>query len=463
MRPNTCWIIIFIFLYLSGCAEYKPLPIKPEIVEARLSPPTLKTIQSQAKVIRHPILKPVLFDEIDGLSPQEAAILAVLVNPSLRTERDRHALASSQLLQAGLLPNPQLSYSLSSPSGGSTQGTFNAFGLGLQWNVIALISRSAKIDVANYKLEEVDLAIAWQEWQIAQAARVAVYRLVILSQQVELSLAMHKRLQENLKSVNHAVNESLLTGLDLAAARTALNTANLRLQGFQKQVREQKLLLNRAMGLPPETDIKLQLNIELSDNVKTVSYEELAKGIENHRLDLMAFRKGYESQESSVRVAIKKQFPKIQIGLTHARDNSELYTVGFGVSITLPIFNRNQGKIAIAQATRQQLFDEYVNRVFLARSNIAQWITNIKSTNSIIQTVNKNLPDLENLVETYRVAMTLGHVNILNYYDAWNSLTLQRINLLALKLQLAELRIALEISSGLYNIEPEESDFSSNQ
>jgi outer membrane protein, heavy metal efflux system len=447
---------LFAILFVTGCAEYKSLPIIPETIDARLAPPPFTDIRAQAKTIKHPVLQPVAFDETDGLSTDEAAILAVLVNPSLRAVRDQQGIAEAQLLQAGILPNPQLSYSLDFPSGGSTAGTTSAFGLGLNWNVTALISRSAKIDAAKFKLEGVDLAIAWQEWQIAQTARVAVYRLVTRNEQVQLSLEMQKRLQENLKSVSQAVNAGLLTGLRLAAARTAFNKANVGLQRFQKQVREQKLLLNRAMGLPPKTNIKLQVNTELPENVKIASQDSLVRDIENRRLDILALRKGYESQEASVRVAIKKQFPKINIGLTQARDTSNLYTAGFGVSISLPIFNRNQGKIALAQATRQQLFDDYVNRVFLARSNIAQLTTNIQSLNRIIQTVDESIPNLEDLVNTYRMAVTLGHADILNFYTAWNNLTAKRIELLSLKLQLVELRTALEISSGFYKIESEE-------
>jgi len=454
---------LFGILLLTGCAEYKALPVTPETVDAKLTPPPFTDIRAQATTIKHPVLQPIAFDETDGLSPDEAAILAVLINPSLRAVRDQQGIAKAQLLQAGILPNPQLSYSPSFPTGGSTAGTTSAFGLGLNWNVTALISRSAKIDAAKFKREGVDLAIAWQEWQVAQAARVAVYRLVVLNQQVELSSEMQKRLQGNLKSVSQAVDEGLLTGLRLAAARTAFNKANVRSQRFQKKVREQKLLLNRAMGLPPETDIKLQANTELPGNVKIASPDSLANDIENRRLDILAFREGYESQEASVRVAIKKQFPKIQIGFTHAKDNSDLYTTGFGVSVSLPIFNRNQGKIAIARATRQQLFDDYVNRVFLARSNIAQLIANIQSVNGIIQTVDESIPNLEDLVNTYRTAVTLGHADILNFYTSWNNLTAKRIELLSLKLQLVELRTALEISNGFYTIESENPKSSTTQ
>ena len=66
----------------------------------------------QAKEIKHPLLKPIDFDIRNGLSPDEAAVLAVIANPKLRASRDERQLAAAQLLQAGILPNPQFSYAL---------------------------------------------------------------------------------------------------------------------------------------------------------------------------------------------------------------------------------------------------------------------------------------------------------------------------------------------------------------
>ena len=91
----------------------------------------MDTVRVQAKEIKHPLLKPIDFDIRNGLSPDEAAVLAVIANTKLRAVRDQRQLAAAQLLQAGILPNPQFSYSLAPPTGGATQGTVNAFNFGL--------------------------------------------------------------------------------------------------------------------------------------------------------------------------------------------------------------------------------------------------------------------------------------------------------------------------------------------
>ena len=61
--------------------------------------------------------RPLRLDASDGFSPDELSLLAVLLNPELRGERDRRELASAQVLQARLLPNPQLGFGSGIPHG----------------------------------------------------------------------------------------------------------------------------------------------------------------------------------------------------------------------------------------------------------------------------------------------------------------------------------------------------------
>src|SRR4051812_34681584 len=88
----------------TGCAKYDAAPITHERVEQRLATPDADTLNVAASKLQHPILKPQILDLEHGLSPDDAAVLAVIANPSLRAERDRRNIAAAQLVQAGLLP-----------------------------------------------------------------------------------------------------------------------------------------------------------------------------------------------------------------------------------------------------------------------------------------------------------------------------------------------------------------------
>lgn len=447
------WAIsIALSLVLSACAHYQPLPLTEDSIQQQLQTPSREQLTIQAAKIKHPLLEPVKFDMEDGLSPDEAAILAVLRNPELRVARDQHGIAKAQLLQAGLLPDPQVSYSFSAPSGGTDLSMSNAFGLGLSWEATALIWRQNKITAAGKQQQSIDLQIAWQEWQIAQAAKLAAYQLIVYSRQQALLSEMAQRLEDNRARLQEAAELGLVTELERVAAVSAKNLVDIRLLALKLQIKQQQQQLNRAMGLKPHEVVNLQQDIELVAAMNAPAYDALIHNVENRRLDLMALKRGYESQEERLHIAVMQQFPQISIGFNSARDNSNLYTMGFGVSMTVPIFDRNQGQIALDRATRQQLFDQYTSRLFQARADIAELLVTIASINKQIQSVRHAIPDLANLVNAYQSGIENGQVDVFNYYVAWNSLTDKKIDLLNLELQLVQAGIALEVASGLYHV-----------
>jgi len=167
----TLWIL------LPACTGYHALPLSPE---AAGETPNMTRIRIAAQEISHPILKPLDFDDRNGLSPDEAAVLAVLANPGLRAVRDQRAIAAGQVLQAGILPNPRLTYFVSIPTGVFPVETVTKFGGNLMWDLQTLINRGARVEAAETRAQAVDLDVAWQEWQVAQAAKLAAYRLLTL-------------------------------------------------------------------------------------------------------------------------------------------------------------------------------------------------------------------------------------------------------------------------------------------
>jgi cobalt-zinc-cadmium efflux system outer membrane protein len=411
-----------LFCLLTGCASYQPKPLTEQAVEQQLATPAAQPLSIQVAQIRHPLLKPMPFDIENGLSPDEAAILAVLRNPGLRAIRDQHAIANAQLLQAGLLPDPKVSYSFSAPSGGTDLGMNNAFSVGLSWEATALIWRQNQITAAERQQQDIDLQIAWQEWQIAQAAKLAVYQLIVYRQQRSLLSEMARRLEDNRVRLQQAAERGLVTELERVAAVSAKNLIDIRLLALEQQIKQQRQRLNRAIGIKPQEAVALQRDIGMTGQLTVPAYEALIRNIENRRLDLMALKRGYESQDERLHIAVLQQFPKINIGFDHARDNSDLYTVGFGVSMTLPLFDRNQGRIALERANRQQLFDQYANRLFQARADIAELLVVIASVKKQIESIRHAIPDLANLVNAYQLAILNGQVDVLNFVRRGKSL-----------------------------------------
>ncbi len=433
-------------LLIGGCATYHSQPLTSSSVAAALKVPSEELLQQKARSLNHPILRPIELDAREPLSPQSAAVMAVLINPTLRADRDRAGVSAAQLIVAGLLPNPQLTLSRDFVTSGP--GITNPYGIGIAWDFTSLITRGAKVRAARATLDSIRIDIAWSEWQVAEAAKGAVFDEIALEAQLGQARAVDQRLEQNAAVIRGAYDRRQRTVLDLSAAQTASETAHATVLGLEQQLSDQRLVLLRSMGLPPGTSITLRTDIRLPSRLTLPPAEDLSTGIENRRLDLIALRHGYQAQQETVRAAVLARFPKIILGGTRAKDNADVYSTGFTAALDLPIFDRNQGVIAVARATRQQLFDEYIARVYTARSDIARLLSDIDSLTRQIAATAAALPALRQLVATYELALKYGSVDVLSYYTAWNSLAQKEIALDALKQRLVTQGIALELASG---------------
>jgi len=96
---------IGLFCLLLGCSQYQSKALTEQAVQQQLETPTAQQLSIQAAQLKYPLLKPVAFNIQDGLSPDEAAILAVLRNPELRAVRDQHGIAMATVAATfALLP-----------------------------------------------------------------------------------------------------------------------------------------------------------------------------------------------------------------------------------------------------------------------------------------------------------------------------------------------------------------------
>ena len=247
-----------------------------------------------------------------------------------------------------------------------------------------------------------------------------------------------------------AVNRHEKSVLDLAAAQASREDARATVLTLEQERDRQRLELKKAVGVLPETELPIDQGVGLPSDLPLPSEGELVANLENRRLDLVGLRQGYQSQEQTVRAAVLAQFPKVGLGFSHGSDTTNVHTTGFGITIDLPVFDRNQGNIAIETATRQKLFDEYAARVFEAHSDIAAAIADIRSLNHQVAAAEAAVPVLQNLVDIAKEASDQGAADVLGYFQAKANLNQKSLQIIKLKQQLIDSRIALELASGRY-------------
>lgn len=314
-------------------------------------------------------LRAYRFNATNGLDVTEIAMLAVANNPQLRIDRDKGEVAHAQAYDAGLLPDPQLSYSHDDPTGDYSAGTTTSYSAGFALNLGDLVTRSARVESARANIREVDLNLLWGEWQTIAQSRTLFDRvfflrkLVVRLQQERAALVP---IQSSIQSALHAGN------LDYASAGAALIAASDvsdQLAAAQRQLHLAVHDLHNLVGL--DASVSLQLTgAPFSINPDHAEVQRALANMSQWRPDMLALQAGYRAQDETLRAAILAQFPAITVGFVKARDNSNISSTGFSIGLSLPLFNGNRGNIAIERATRQQLHDQYTARLLTDRNDV---------------------------------------------------------------------------------------------
>lgn len=319
--PNQ-WLLSSLCVALIACggASRGPLPAGPVLSNELRRRPLRQVTPARRPLAEALHASSVRVDPSDGLSPDEAALVAVAINPSLQAIRDQRGVAQAQVVQAGILPNPQLSASADVPSNGRTAGTSTAFGAGLSWDLTPLLSVATAVEAARLSVASVASDIAWREWQVAQSARLNAGRLIFIQRRLTLAEQSEAAFSKQVDVIRQALEQANATVLALSTAQSAMQRAQLtRLRVLQEQ-RVARLALLSALGVPPTADVAVDYAAKLPAWDDLPSLSDILKGLPQRRLDLRALQRGYRSQDAEIRTAVLRQFPALVVGVGHASD-----------------------------------------------------------------------------------------------------------------------------------------------
>lgn len=427
---------------VGGCATYHPIPLQPS-AEDVLRQPSPATLESTAASLNHPILKPIDIDFSKPLSPEELAILAVVANPDLKAIRQKAGVADAQVLSAGLLPDPNLVFSFNKRMSGPDP--FNAAAGQLIYELTALRDRRATRAAARASREQVRFDIAWQEWQTSEQAKLLAYRIIGLTSAVQIATAILADQQMVLSRVEKAAARGDINLNELETRRLLSGATAERLRQTQRDLTAAKFDLNRLLGWTPVTQFSIvgAANVSIPYDQETLFVQARAS-----RLDLRALEAGYESQEATVRKAILDQFPSLQLTVNRAQDTAKNQTIGSAVNFVLPLWNRNRGGIASAEATRDQLRAEYATRIFTTRADIAALCGGLAIARVQREEIYRQIAPLERLTLASERALSHGDTTILAVSAVRQNLLDRKLAVATLDELIAEQTTALELDTG---------------
>ena len=435
-RPSTvgCVALGVVCAMLASCAIYHPKPLPRGSTLLRIA-----QLRASRRTFALPGLKAEPLDPAAGLTAVNIMQLAVAADPLLRAERARLGIARAQLFAAGLLPDPVLSGGL------GKSPTRIGYSIGLMQDVRALVTLRAARSAARARSRQVDLQVLWQEWQVAERARV----LFIQARQEQALAQVLRPLRHLLGLLVQREQRELARGT-VAAARTAAALAAW--DAAQQRWRALELAQNRTwhgldalLALRPGTHLMLRGTAEVMPLSHATLRAALA-ALPDRRPDLLALRAGYASDQQQLREAILRQYPMLGVGVDYAHSADQgVRTVGFNVQLTLPLFNRNRGGIAIARATRAYLYRQYQARLDAAINGADQVEHAVRIMHRQLRVLDARAEHLERARAAADLSYRRGELTLAGYCAVLGSLDAVRADVIGLQAALQRARAALDM------------------
>ncbi len=291
----------------------------------------------------------------------------------LLAARQRLTTAEAHVTQANTRPNPTLDaeYSQAKLLGGQSEGDF---AVGVSQVFERGGKRSKRVAVAQLELAQARAEVLALERQYAAGLRAVYARAVAAGRQLDALERLMAVNDELLRVTEARLKEGDVAPLDLNLLR--VETDRLRVQAVRAKagLESEIITLRTLAGLEQSEPLRIAPLPETPPRFD-LSLTEVTDLALRGRADVQAARLGEELGQARVNLARSEAAPDVALSLKYSRtrdafddtpvgplsDKDQVLT--FGVSVGLPIFNKNQGNIAAAAseqvaAQRQREFLE---------------------------------------------------------------------------------------------------------
>ncbi|MBI3652707.1 MAG: TolC family protein [Acidobacteria bacterium] len=366
-------------------------------------------------------------DQTNGVTYEALFNLAASRNRNLLAARQNLAIINGRLVQSGLRPNPTLDTEyVTDKIVGSGQGEYGISAAYIQPLELAG-KRRKRLRVSQLELEQAEKELAFQEQQLAAEIRSQFAEALAATENLRITEQLIAFNEETLRFIQLRFTEGDAARLDVNLIRVEVGRLRAQLLQSENRVRTALSQLRTLAGLGSEENVRLQGALNPLKVMEGLTLEGLQLAAMQSRTDLQAARIGETAADARLRLAEAEAVPNINIFGRFTQDKSifglssggRLVDVdrkaAFGVSVPLPFFNRNQGAIAEAVATRAQTRyrREFLEQVIKRDVTVA--FNRLQTAKEAIQLYETDIvPRSQENLQMIRTAYDLGDKDILD-------------------------------------------------
>ena len=337
-------------------------------------------------------------------------------------------MAQAQVLQAKLFENPVISLE---------QNVYNRlngkyFDFGKEGEAVVEIEQVIHLAGQRNKqvrLEKINKEIAeYQFEEVMRTLRQELNEKFVEVYFLSKSIAIYE------KEVNSL--QVLLGGMKVQQEKGNISLMEIsRLESMlfslkkEKNERENDLLttrgeLNLLLNLPEDTQVQLSLDEEVLQqlDLSQLSFADL-KAIINERPDQKIARSTVNASCANLKLQKSMAFPEFSVKGNYDRVGNFINDYfAIGVSLSVPIFNRNQGNIKAARFSIQQAGVQQEYAANRADMELFTAYTSLEKATQLYQSTNMDLErNFEKLITGVNENFTRKNISLLEFIDYYDS------------------------------------------
>jgi len=279
-------------------------------------------------------------------------------NPELKFYEADIAAARGGRVTAGTWANPVLSAELANKNVRDLGG--NSIGDGPSWSVAIAQTfefpgrLSLRKSIANRQIDLADLGLEQFRAALAMRARSLAYQLLAAQQRAEAAGEVARRFQDLLAVLVQRDLAGVAPMLEMRILEASALLLNRRASEAAIAARDAQFALNQLRGLPVSTPVEVErTNLPLSP---APTLDALFDTARERNFEIRARIAELEQQGLRVQLTRNERWPSVTIAPYIREENAgdKERQVGLGVSVPLPLLDRNAGNIETARAREAQ-------------------------------------------------------------------------------------------------------------
>ncbi len=341
---------IIICLINSSCSSLNKEPLETKLVD-------LKFFQSRN--FNDPNLEEFI-KKINGKKPEKnwgadnLYLAAIYFNPRMEVVKRELQLAKASEVTAGQIPNPIISLVPGRDNTSSIRSQ-NFMPMSFTLPIETNGKRGLRKAITQFRTAAAQAKIETIKWDIRREILASLINLYSADQKRKI----YQDATTTQKNIINIYEQRAKQGQLLTAIASQANIVDLQtqLQLQDSKAIKDKSLVSLASSISVPLDSVNQISIDFSD-IKKIAQSDLdlenlrAKTLLNNP-ELVAALMEYNATHEALKLEIAKQIPDVNIGPAYQWDAHDGGKIGLGFSLTLPIFNQNEGPIAEAKARRE--------------------------------------------------------------------------------------------------------------